>query len=70
MGVEELAASNEFERSLLTAMDSLPEMLRMVLLLAGIEGYDTHEVALLLRLPEGTVKSRLHAARKKLAERL
>ncbi|HLI34046.1 MAG TPA: RNA polymerase sigma factor [Terriglobia bacterium] len=70
VGAEELAASNEFERSLLAAMDALPEKLRIVLLLAGIEGYNTREVALLLRLPEGTVKSRLHAARKKLAERL
>jgi RNA polymerase sigma-70 factor, ECF subfamily len=67
---EELAASTEFEKSLLAAIDELPEKLRMVLLLAGIQGYDTREVALLLRLPEGTVKSRLHSARKKLAERL
>jgi RNA polymerase sigma-70 factor, ECF subfamily len=68
--VEEAAASGEFERLLMDAIDALPGKLRMVMVLAGIEGYDTREAALLLRLPEGTVKSRLHAARKKLAERL
>jgi RNA polymerase sigma-70 factor, ECF subfamily len=68
--VEERATSSEFERSVHNAMDALPEKLRVVLVLAGVEGYDTREVALLLKLPEGTVKSRLHEARKKLAERL
>ncbi len=65
-----VVASPELERSLLAAIDGLSEKLRVVLLLAGIEGYDTREVSLLTGLPEGTVKSRLHAARKKLAESL
>jgi RNA polymerase sigma-70 factor, ECF subfamily len=68
--VEDLAASSEFQEHLERAMDELPEKLRIVLVLAGVEGYDTREVAGLLGLPEGTIKSRLHAARKKLAERL
>jgi RNA polymerase sigma-70 factor, ECF subfamily len=68
--VEEKATSGEFERSLHNAMDALPEKLRVALILAGVEGYNAHEVAELLKLPEGTVKSRLHEARKKLAERL
>jgi DNA-directed RNA polymerase specialized sigma24 family protein len=38
--------------------------------LAAIEGYNTGEVAKLTGLPEGTVKSRLFLARKKLAESL
>jgi DNA-directed RNA polymerase specialized sigma24 family protein len=38
--------------------------------LAGIEQYDMGEVAALLELPEGTVKSRLHVARKRLMEAL
>jgi len=68
--VEQMAAWREFERHLYRAMDELPEKLRIVVVLAGLEGYDTREVAALLGLPEGTVKSRLHAARKQLAERL
>ena len=69
-GVEQMAVWREFERHLYRAMDELPEKLRMVVVLAGREGYDTREVAALLGLPEGTVKSRLYAARKQLAERL
>jgi DNA-directed RNA polymerase specialized sigma24 family protein len=38
--------------------------------LAAIEGRDLAAVARLLDVPEGTVKSRLHLARKALAERL
>ncbi|MBI2840387.1 MAG: RNA polymerase sigma factor [Acidobacteria bacterium] len=67
-GVEETTAANEFRAPLWRAIDALPEKLRAVVVLAGIEGYDTHEVALLLGLPDGTVKSRLHAARRRLAE--
>ncbi len=51
-------------------MDELPEKLRQVLILAAVEGHDLREVARLLGLPEGTVKSRLHLARKQLAEKL
>ncbi len=68
--VEDLAASSEFERRLRRAMDELPEKFRRVLVLAAVEGYDIRAVARLLDLPEGTVKSRLHSARKQLAERL
>ncbi len=67
---EELAASREFERHLAEAIDELPEKLRIVLILSAIEGRDIREVAALLALPEGTVKSRLFLARKRLAEEL
>jgi RNA polymerase sigma-70 factor, ECF subfamily len=69
-GAEDAAASREFERHIGEAMDALPEKLRIVMILAAIEGYNTREVANLLGLPEGTVKSRLHLARKQLAESL
>src|SRR5262245_25387549 len=52
------------------AIDELPEKLRLVVVLAGIEGHDMKEVAALLDVPEGTVKSRLFVARKQLRERL
>ena len=67
IGVENVAATREFERHLGAALDALPEKLRIVMLLAAIEGYNTREVANLLDLPEGTVKSRLHLARRQLA---
>ena len=53
-----------------TAIDSLPEKLRIVIVLAGIEGHDTTEVARLLDVPQGTVKSRLFLARQRLKEQL
>jgi RNA polymerase sigma-70 factor (ECF subfamily) len=68
--VEQVAAAGEFEARLWRAMDELPKKLRLVVVLAAMEGHDTREVARLLDLREGTVKSRLHAARRRLAERL
>jgi RNA polymerase sigma-70 factor, ECF subfamily len=52
------------------AIDSLPPKLRIVVVLANIEGHDVGEVARLLAIPEGTVKSRLFAARARLKEQL
>jgi RNA polymerase sigma-70 factor (ECF subfamily) len=67
---EELAASSEFQARFDRALDELPEKLRLVLLLAAMEGHTLEEVAAMLGLPVGTVKSRLFAGRKKLAEKL
>lgn len=67
---EEIAASREFESKVSAALAALPEKLRLVMLLAAIEGYDAREVAALLEIPEGTVKSRLFLARKQMAEKL
>jgi len=67
---EDIAASREFENKVNIALDALPDKLRLVMVLAAIEGYDTREVAVLLEIPEGTVKSRLFLARKQMAEKL
>jgi RNA polymerase sigma-70 factor (ECF subfamily) len=48
------------------AIDALPEKLRAVVLLCGIEGLDSKGVGGVLGIPEGTVRSRLHLARKRL----
>jgi RNA polymerase sigma-70 factor (ECF subfamily) len=48
------------------AIDALPEKLRLPLVLAGIEGHDIREIACLLQIPEGTVKSRLFHARERM----
>ncbi len=68
-----LAASPEAREradALWRAIDALPEKLRVVIVLANIEGHDIGEVAALLEIPEGTVKSRLFLARQQLKERL
>jgi RNA polymerase sigma-70 factor, ECF subfamily len=67
---EDLAASSEFQAYFDRAMDTLPDKLRLVLLLCAIEGQSLEEVAGTLGVPVGTVKSRLFVARKKLAEKL
>lgn len=63
-------AGNERRARLWQAIDALPDKLRVVTVLAGIEEHDIREVARLLRLPEGTVKSRLFLARQRLKELL
>ena len=57
-------------RPALTKGDGSPEKSRLVLLLTSIDGHWLEVVAELLRLPVGTVKTRLHSARKQLAEKL
>src|SRR5688572_19496425 len=65
-------ALEERERAqhLWRAIDALSEKLRIVIVLAGIQEHDIKEVAALLDLPEGTVKSRLFAARQQLKDAL
>ena len=68
--VEEVAAARQAEERVWRALDELPQKLRLVVVLGAIEGHGTREVAALLGLPEGTVKSRLHHARRLLVEKL
>jgi RNA polymerase sigma-70 factor (ECF subfamily) len=50
------------------AVDRLPELLRQVVILAYFQGLKYKDVAEVLGIPVGTVKSRLHAALAKLTE--
>ncbi|HEX5069447.1 MAG TPA: sigma-70 family RNA polymerase sigma factor [Vicinamibacterales bacterium] len=68
--VEDDAIARERESALWTAIDGLPEKLRVAIVLSSIEGHDVKSVATLLAIPEGTVKSRLFLARKQLEESL
>jgi len=67
---EDLAAWSEFQAHLEDALVELPEKLRLVLMLAAMEGYTTDEVAALVGIPVGTVKTRIFHARRQLAEKL
>lgn len=51
---------------LLDALMALEEAFRLPLQLRYVDGYSVKEVARMLRLPEGTVKSRLSRGREKL----
>lgn len=68
--VEDDAARSELRERVADAVAALPEKLRLVTVLVAIEEQDLSSVARLLQLPEGTVKSRLHRARKELSEKL
>jgi RNA polymerase sigma-70 factor (ECF subfamily) len=70
LATADVVAARERAEHLWNAIEALPEKLRLVVVLAGIEGHDMHEVSALLDVPEGTVKSRLFLARKQLKERL
>lgn len=59
----EEAAPPAADAELRMALDSLPQKLRVVTVLHYMEGYDVGEIAKLLRVPRGTVSSRLHDAR-------
>jgi RNA polymerase sigma-70 factor (ECF subfamily) len=67
---EDVALSAERSARLWAQIDGLSEKLRKVVVLAAIEGHGVCEVASLLRIPEGTVKSRLFEARRQLRERM
>jgi RNA polymerase sigma-70 factor, ECF subfamily len=64
--VEEMVAEREFQWRLRQEIGRLPEKLRAVVLLSAVEELSTRDIAGLLRIPEGTVRSRLHLARKEL----
>ena len=53
-----------------TAIDSLPETYKDVVLLADVQGFSYKEIADILDVPDGTVMSRLHRARAKLKDLL
>lgn len=48
------------------ALEQLPEDLRIVLWLREVEGYSYDELAKILKIPGGTVRSRLYSARQQL----
>jgi RNA polymerase sigma-70 factor (ECF subfamily) len=69
-GVLDDLETRERASRLWAAIDALPDKLRVAIVLANIEEHDIGEVARLLDLPEGTVKSRLFLARQRLKELL
>lgn len=54
----------------IAAIDALPDEFRVAVVLSDLEGLSYQEVAELMDIPVGTVKSRLFRARKRLQEQL
>jgi len=65
---DELIGRDEVRRNVRAAIDRLPEAHRTVLVLRDIEELDTAEVAGMLDITPGAVKTRLHRARAALRE--
>src|SRR5438132_9915431 len=64
------AVSNELANRIDAAIESLPEMQRVVARLYLVEQFEHAEIAVMTDLSEGTVRSHLSLARAKLRERL
>lgn len=62
IAAEQEANSQQTRQELAAAMASLPETHREVLLMRFVDEMSLAEIAMALRIPEGTVKSRLHNA--------
>ena len=67
---ERMVMSHELDETIQRALNSLPTDFRMTVILADIEGLSYEEIADVLALPIGTVKSRLNRARLTLREKL
>jgi len=61
---------NIFDDEVMEAIKSLPEEFRTVLIMCDVEGMTYEEIADFLDIPIGTVRSRIHRARKVLATKL
>ncbi len=67
-GTEASLLARDEARRTLAAMQALPAEHRAVLSLFAVQGLSHREVADVLGVPEGTIWSRLHTARKRLIE--
>lgn len=68
-GPARLAAVSETGRQVQEVLETLPELEREVLVLAVLEDRTDQEVATMLGVPLGTIKSRLHRARARFHQR-
>lgn len=67
---EETVLRGQLDADIQRALLGLSADLRMVVVLSDIEGHSYEEISEMLRIPVGTVKSRLHRARRILQDRL
>lgn len=67
---EEEALDRFVDSDIKGAVESLPEIFRIPVLLADVEGFSYKEIAEIMDVPIGTVMSRLHRGRKALQQAL
>ena len=66
---EENALASSQRSIMKSLIEALPESLRQPLVLSAVEGMRSHEVAVILGIPEGTVRTRILRARTELRRR-
>ena len=67
---QQTAEKHERDRQVMAALDRLPEDQRSLLVLRDIEGMEYQQIAEMLSVPLGTLKSRLFRARLALRDEL
>lgn len=65
---EDTARKEEFVKGLIQAVGGLPAEHKEVFILSQVEGLRYRDIAEILDIPEGTVKSRMNAAMRKIRE--
>jgi RNA polymerase sigma-70 factor (ECF subfamily) len=68
MSPEQEAETDELEHAIQHCLENLPTDFRVVVVMTDIQGLDYSEVATAIRVPLGTIKSRLARARIRLRE--
>ncbi len=69
-GPEETVLSHDMDRRIQAALNTLPEVFRLTVIYADIEGLSYEEIAEATNTNIGTVRSRLHRGRKLLRNRI
>lgn len=69
-GPEEVVLSRQMDREIQAALKTLPEVFRMTVILADIEGLSYEEIAEATSTNVGTVRSRLHRGRVLMRDKL
>lgn len=67
---EQAAIAADWSAAVHRLIDALPEELRQPLALSTVEDLKSHEIAAIMGIPEGTVRSRLSRARQVLKQKL
>ena len=65
-----MALRSELARTIQTALDDLPEELRMAIVLRELDGLSYEEIAVAMDCPIGTVRSRIFRARDAIAKKV
>jgi RNA polymerase sigma-70 factor (ECF subfamily) len=67
---EQAAIKADWNATIHRLIDALPEELRQPLALSTVEEFNSHEIAQVMGIPEGTVRTRLMRARQLLKQKL